>query len=135
MRTSTGLGFGIAALAAAGVLALYLFGSGREDWMSRAAQQEAVRCLTSGPCVEIDAHGWVVRQAQAPLTSGSVCAVRKNWRAVPDDKPGKSLLLTCRDGAGYLFHMGALPGRDAGGAQWLRCAEETCKTETRVFAN
>jgi len=133
MRTSTGLGFGIAALAAAGVLAVYLFGSGREDWMSRAAQQEAVRCLTSGPCVQIDAHGWVVRQARAPLTTDSGCAARKNWRAVPGGKPGGPLLLICRDGASYLFHLGALSGRDAGSAQWLRCAEESCAREMALF--
>ncbi len=132
MRASTGLGFAIAALVACAVLGFWLFGDRHEDWFLRAAKDGAVRCLTAGACTRIGAQGEVVRAA--PPVAGSVCAKPSDWHAVMSEKKhAVPFLVTCRDGAAYLFHMGKF--RAAGQAQWMVCAEATCRTEVRLFAN
>jgi hypothetical protein len=133
MRASSGLGFAIAALVACGVLGFWLFGDRHEDWMLRTAQRQAVACLTTGPCVQIDARGAVVR-AIRPLAAGSLCAQPSNWQAVLSEKKRPlPFVASCTDGATYLFHMGKF--REAGTAQWMVCAETTCAKEARLLGN
>ena len=129
MRASTGLGFAIAALLACLVLGYSVFGDRHEDWLLRAAQDSAARCLSDAACTRIDARGEVVRAA--PLKG--VCAKASQWHAVLAKKRAMPFVATCSDGATYLFHMGNF--RDAGQAQWLLCAEATCRAEVRMFAN
>lgn len=132
MRSSIRFGFGIAALFAAAVFALYFFGGGEEDWMLRAAGGEASHCVIEGNCAEIDAHGFVIRKAPAPLPKASLCAERKNWQAVKRSTLDRaSLLFTCKDGRAYLVHIGTY--RDGGPLQWMRCVEDDCKEEAALF--
>lgn len=132
MRASTGLGFAIAALVACGVLGFWVFGDRHEDWMLRTAQRQAVQCLTTASCAQIDARGAVVRDARAKLTTGSLCAQSSNWHAVMAEKKRPvPFIATCTDGATYLFHMGRF--REAGTAQWMICAEARCRQELRML--
>lgn len=130
MRASTGLGFAIAALLACLVLGFSVFGDRHEDWLVRAAQSEAVRCLSDAACPRMDARGEVVRG----VPPKGVCAKASRWHAVLDAKKRPMpFVVTCTDGASYLFHMGKF--RDGGQAQWMICAEDTCAKEVRLFAN
>lgn len=127
MTNSVRLGFGIAALFAAGVFAVSLFGH-HDDWFLRAARDGAVRCLTKSPCVRIDSGGVVVPSAPPPLAAASRCARPGNWRVVEGDTPLK-LLVTCTDGKTYLYHMGKIADPKAGAEQWMACAGTGCVRE------
>jgi len=128
MRASTGLGFAIAALLACGVLGFSVFGDRHEDWMVRAAQSEAVRCLTNSSCTRIDAAGAVVRGAPPK----GACSKPSQWHAVLDAKKRVvPFVVICTDGAAYLFHMGKF--RDAGQAQAMVCAEASCRAEVGML--
>lgn len=133
MQGPARFGFGIAALFAAGVAAVYLFGD-HESWFVRAARDNAVRCLTQSPCAEvIDAN--IVRFAvKPPLGAGSLCAKGENWKPL-GKAPGGPILLSCTDGRAYLYHMGKLTGREAGNEQWTVCGEASCKAEAKLFSN
>jgi hypothetical protein len=132
MRTSTGLGFGIAAFVACAVLGFWVFGDRHEDWMLRTAQRQALACLTTGPCVQIDAKGAVMREARPLLAAKSVCAKPSNWHAVMSDKKrAVPFVVTCTDGETYLFHMGKFGG--AGQAQVMVCAEARCAKEVGML--
>lgn len=123
------MGFGIAALAAAGVFAMTVFGSGHGDWMLRAAQQQAVRCLTSAACVEVTGEGKAVTHSRPPISPDSRCARKKNWHA------RASVLVqvvTCSGERTYLYHMGRFDG--AGTEQWMVCAKPDCAREAAIFA-
>ena len=130
MRASTSLGFAIAALVACGVVGFSVFGDRHEDWLLRAAQDAAVRCVTESACTRIDARGHVVRDALAKAQG--VCAERSGWHAVmADKKRAVPFVVTCTDGQTYLFHMGKF--RDAGEAQWMVCAEARCAKEVGML--
>ncbi len=129
MQGSVRTGFIIAALVAAGFLAFSVFGTRHESWFVRAAQQNAVRCLTQSPCPRFTAQGSVLPKAP-PLASGSPCAQRAAWRQLKSDSNGQtSIVLTCTDGSTYLYHMGVLAGRKAGNEQWMRCSGAVCAAE------
>ena len=131
MRASTSLGFAIAVLVAWVVFGLWLFGDRADDWMLRAAQNQAARCLTEGGCVHIDARGGVA--GSAVLATHSVCGKPQNWHPVMSAKNrAVPFVVTCTDGATYLFHIGKF--RDAGAAQWVVCAAPGCAAEVRMFA-
>ena len=133
MRGSVGVGFGIAALFAAGVVVVALFGN-HQSWFVRAAEENAVRCLTASPCPRIDVAGKVVMNAPPPLTAASACAKPNAWQEVKAISNGPTkIVLTCTDGKAYLYHMGKLAGRAAGGEQWAACAEATCAGEIGLF--
>lgn len=130
MRATTGLGFAIAALVAVAVLGFSVFGDRHEDWLTRAAQDAAVRCVTEGACTRIDEHGAVVRGAA--LKVQGVCAKRSGWHAVmAEKKRAVPFVVTCADGQSYLVHIGKF--RDAGEAQVMVCTEATCAKEARLF--
>lgn len=135
MQASTRLGFGIAVLFAAGVLAFSFFGTRHESWFVRAAQDNAVRCLTTATCTALSAQGAITAKARPPLTSASTCAKRENWQQLKAVSNGQTrIVLTCTDGSTWLYHMGTLSGRNAGNEQWMRCGEATCGAEAKLFA-
>lgn len=124
MQGTVRVGFGIAALFAAGVIVVAMFGN-HQSWFVRAAQANAVRCLTEAPCARIESGG--VKAAPAPLAAASPCAKPENWQ--PVDSVGK-IVVICRDGTkAYLYHLGKLRGEAGGNEQWMACAEPTCQHE------
>ncbi len=134
MQGSVRLGFWIAAVIAAVVLAFSFFGTRHESWFVRAAQQNAVRCLTQSPCPQLTAKGVLVAEARPPLDAASVCARRENWQQLKSASDGQTrIVLTCTDGAAYLYHMGSLAGRKGGAEQWMRCARPSCEAEGNVI--
>jgi len=134
MRGSVGVGFGIAALFATGVVAVTLFGD-HQSWFVRAAQGNAARCLTASPCPRLEAAGKVVMNAPPPLSAASPCAKPGAWDEVKAVSNGQTrIVLTCIDGKAYLYHMGRLAGREAGREQWAKCADATCRAEAAWFA-
>ena len=125
MTASARLGFGIAALFAAGVVVVAVFGR-HDSWFARAASANAVRCLAETPCPMIDANGSVTTAAP-PLKRESVCASVGGWHDVPLGT-GR-VAVTCTDTKTYLYHMGRLNGPDAGAEQWTTCGDSTCAAE------
>lgn len=133
MQKSIRLGFGIAVLFAAGVVAVSVFGR-HDSWFLRAGQGNAVRCLVQSPCVQVIDHDTAKLAETVPLAASSPCGQGKNWHKV-SGAPEIRLLLICRDGAkSYLYHMGRLKGREAGAEQWMRCAETGCKAEISLLS-
>ncbi len=133
MRGSIGVGFGIAALFAAGVVAVALFGD-HQSWFVRAAKANAARCLTVSPCSRLVANGKVMTKAPPPLIAASPCAKPVAWTEVTAISSGPTkIVLTCSDGAAYLYHMGTLAGREAGGEQWIACKDASCRAEAAWF--
>jgi hypothetical protein len=133
MRASSGLGFAIAAFVACGVLGFWLFGDRHDDWMLRTAQRQAVACLTTKTCAQIDARGAVVHAARPPLAASSLCAKPSNWHAVlAEEKRAVPFVASCTDGPTTLFHMGKF--RDAGEAQWMVCETPDCTKDAVLFA-
>ncbi|GAA0537846.1 hypothetical protein FHS83_003503 [Rhizomicrobium palustre] len=129
MRGSAGLGLAIAAIAAAGVFGVTLFGDKPATWFERAAQAGAVRCLTGASCVQVTGEGKAVKPARPALSADSRCAKKKNWHA------RSSLLVPivmCTDERSYLYHMGRFEG--AGAEQWMLCAKPDCAREAALFA-
>ncbi len=136
MTSSARLGLLIAALVTAGFLAFSFFGTRHESWFVRAAQDNAVRCLTKSACTSLTAQGGIAANARPPAPPSSACAKRENWQQLKSVSNGQTrIVLTCSDGATYLYHMGTLPGRDAGNEQWLRCGQANCLAEAKLFAN
>lgn len=134
MKSSVRLGFWIAALVAASFLAFQFFGTRHETWFVRAAQDNAVRCLTKSPCTRLMPDGGVLANARPPLGVSSVCARREHWLQLKGVSNGQTrIVLTCSDGATWLYHMGKLKGRNAGNEQWMRCGEATCAAEAKLF--
>jgi hypothetical protein len=131
VRSTTVLGIAIAALFAAGVLAVTLFGR-HDDWFLRAAQDNAVRCLARSPCPRLAGGGSVTFAAPPPLTAASSCANPRAWQAV-EGASGARIVVRCRDGVTYLYHMGRLAGRQAGAEQWVVCADPQCRRESALF--
>lgn len=130
MQGSVRLGFTIAALVACAVLGLSLFGDRHEDWLLRAAQDAAVRCAREGACKQIDGRGEMLQST--PRIARGVCTQRSGWHAVmPDKKHAVPFVVTCTDGASYLFHIGKF--RDAGEAQVMVCAETMCRREVGML--
>jgi hypothetical protein len=129
MHGSIRLGFGIAALLAAGVFVVKVFGN-HESWFVRAAQANAVRCLTEASCPRLDNTGAAVT-VRAPLTRDSRCAKTNGWAEVKAVSNGQTrIVLLCVDGnQPYLYHMGRLSGGDAGAEQWLACRTAGCSAE------
>jgi hypothetical protein len=126
MTRSAGLGFGIAALFAAGVVAVSVFGR-HDSWFARAAADNAARCLTAVSCPMIDGNG-AVAKAPPPLTAASACAQARAWHDVPVG-PGR-IIIRCADrGRSYLYHMGRLTGSGAGVEQWTACGDSGCAAE------
>ncbi len=85
MRT----GFLIAALVAAAFLGFSFFGTRHENWFLRAAQENAVRCLTKSPCTSLTAQSGIVPNARPPLSYASACAKPGDWqqlKSVSNDK-------------------------------------------------
>ncbi len=135
MQASTRLGFGIAALFAAGVFVVYLFGD-HSSWFTRAAQGNAVRCMTEQACPRLTLQGPIVTSATPPLTTSSRCAKAQNWHEVKGVPNALTrLTVTCSDGDTYLYHMGKLANPAAANEQWMVCAEPDCKAETRLLAS
>lgn len=135
MTGSTRLGLLIAAMVAAGFLAFSFFGTRHESWFVRAAQDNAVRCLTASPCTSLTTQGAIIANARPPLRAASACAKAHRWQQLKGVSNGQTrIVLTCTDGATYLYHMGTLPGRAAGNEQWMRCGEAACVPESRHFA-
>ena len=135
MSNSIRLGFMIAALFAAAVLGYSFFGTRHESWFVRAAQGNAVRCLTKTPCTALTIDGVMTAKAPPPLASTSPCASPDAWRQLKTVSNGQTrIVLTCSDGTTYLYHMGTLKGRDAGNEQWMRCGGSGCEAEGRLFA-
>lgn len=134
MNSSVRLGFGIAALFAAGVIVVALFGN-HQSWFVRAARDNAVRCLTVSPCPRLDAYGTVVMNAPPPLTAANRCAKPQAWAEVKAASNGPTrIVVTCIDRQAYLYHMGKLAGRNAGNEQWAACKEADCRVEAAWFA-
>lgn len=136
MKGSVRLGLWIAVLFAGGVIAVNLFGS-HESWFVRAAQDNAVRCLTETPCARMEAGGAITAKAKPPLGRDSLCAKQKNWKQLEGVSNGQtSIVLTCTDGRTYLYHFGALRTRkNSGPEQWVICADTTCRDQAKVFVN
>lgn len=135
MASSTRLGLIVAAVVAAGFLAISFFGTRHESWFVRAAQDNAVRCLTVSPCTSLTAQGGITPNASPPLAAASACAKPHIWRQLKTVSNGQTrIVLTCTDGATWLYHMGTLPGRNAGNEQWMRCGEASCAAEATLFA-
>jgi hypothetical protein len=131
MQGGARLGWGIAALLAAGVLVFYLTGGHSEGWFLRAARENAVRCLTKAPCTRMTARGVIV-PAAPPLSAASRCARPDAWKPVRAVAGVRTrIVLRCSDGQAYLYHMGTLPGRNAGNAQWMACAQPSCGGEVK----
>jgi hypothetical protein len=134
MRGSVGVGVGIAALFAAGVVAVTLLGN-HQSWFVRAAQGNAVRCLTVSPCVRIDAQSAMMKNAPLPLPKDSRCAKPKAWAEVKAVSNGQTkIVVLCADGSQpYLYHMGRLSGGEAGAEQWLACRTAGCSAEIALL--
>jgi hypothetical protein len=134
MRNSIRLGFLIAALVAAAFLGFSFFGTRHENWFVRAAQDNAVRCLTKAACTRLMPGAAVLTNARPPLGETSNCAQPHKWQQLKSVSNGQTrIVLTCTDGATYLYHMGTLPGRNAGNEQWMTCTNASCETEARLF--
>lgn len=130
MQGSVRLGFWIAAVIATIVLGYYFFGTRHEGWFIRAAQDNAVRCLTKSPCTRLMPGGGLISNARPPLGEASVCARRENWHQLQAASNRQtSIVLTCTDGTAYLYHMGALSGRQGGAEQWMHCSDSSCESE------
>lgn len=130
MRT----GFLIAALVAAAFLGFSFFGTRHENWFLRAAQENAVRCLTKSPCTSLTAQSGIVPNARPPLSYASACAKPGDWqqlKSVSNDKT--RIVLTCTDKMTFLYHMGTLPGRDAGIEQWTVCEDRSCAQAAKAL--
>jgi hypothetical protein len=135
MTGSARLGFVIAALVAAAFLAFSFFGTRHESWFVRAAQDNAVRCLTKSPCPSLTVKGGIARAARPPLSATSICAKPQSWQQLKSASNGQTrIVLTCTDGATYLYHMGTLPGRAAGNEQWMVCGDANCGAEARLMS-
>ena len=135
MRGSVRLGMGIAALFAAGVLVVRLFGGHTESYFVRAAQENAVRCLTGhAPCLRLDDAA--VRKVPPPLTAASACANPNAWKEVRAVSNGQSqIMVSCTEGARtFFYHMGRLARAEAGNEQWAACDGADCSAEIRLFA-
>jgi len=134
INLSVGLLVGIAALFAVGVVAVALFGD-HQSWFVRAAQGNAARCLTASPCVRIDAHGAIVKNAPPPLPKDSRCAKPKAWAELKAVSNGQTkIVVLCVDGnQPYLYHMGRLSGGEAGAEQWLACRTAGCSAEIALL--
>lgn len=130
MTGSTRLGFGIAALFAVGVFAVYLFGD-HSNWFTRAAQGNAVRCLTQSACPRLTLEGPIVTSATPPLTAASRCAQAGNWH----EMEGGHLTVSCTDGVTYLYHMGKSANPAAGEEQWMACETPDCRAEMHMMAS
>jgi len=134
MRSSVRLGMGIAAVFAAGVLGVRLFGGHNESYFVRAAQESAVRCLTGqAPCLRLD--GATARKADAPLTAASACARPNGWKEVRAVSNGQSqIMISCTEGARtFFYHMGRLARTEAGNEQWAVCDGADCSAEVKWF--
>jgi hypothetical protein len=130
MSGSTRVGLAIAALVALGFLGFSFFGTRHESWFVRAAQHNAVRCLTKAACTRLIPGGGIITKARPPLGEFSACARRENWQQLKSTSNGQTrIVLTCTDSATYLYHMGTLPGRAAGNEQWMQCAQPSCESE------
>jgi hypothetical protein len=129
MHGSVRLGFGIAALLAAGVFVVKVFGN-HESWFVRAAQSNAVRCLTQSSCPRLDMTGAAVT-VRPPLTKDSRCAKPKAWAEMKALSNGQTkVVVLCVDGnQPYLYHMGRLSGGEAGAEQWMACRTAGCSAE------
>lgn len=135
MQASTRLGFLIAALVAAGFLAFSFFGTRHESWFVRAAQDNAIRCLTKSTCTRLTPDGGIIANARPPLSATSICARPQSWQQLKSVSNGQTrIVLTCADGVTYLYHMGTLPGRNAGNEQWMVCSRADCSAEARLMA-
>ncbi len=133
MNNSVRLGFGIAALFAVGVFVVSVFGN-HQSWFVRAAQANAVQCMTASSCPRIDAKG-AITNARPPLSPTSPCAKPHAWTEVKAVSNGQTrLVLTCTDGRAFLYHMGRLAGPVGGTEQWMACAEPQCGGEITVLA-
>jgi hypothetical protein len=134
MGGSVRLGFGIAALFAAGVVAVSVFGN-HDSWFLRAAKDNAVRCLTASACPRLDTTGEVALTAHPPLTKDSRCAKPKGWAEVKAASNGQTkIVVLCTDGSqAYLYHMGRLTGGEAGQEQWLACRTAGCPAELALL--
>jgi hypothetical protein len=133
MQNSIRLGFGIAALFAAGVFVVSVFGN-HDSWFVRAAKDNAVRCLTASVCPRLDTTGAVVT-TRPPLANDSRCAKPKGWAEVKAASNGQTkIVVICADGnQSYLYHMGRLTGSDAGAEQWLACRTSGCSAEIALL--
>ncbi|GAA0556635.1 hypothetical protein [Rhizomicrobium electricum] len=133
MHGSVRLGFGIAALLAAGVFVVKVFGN-HESWFVRAAQANAVRCLTQSSCPRLDNTGAAV-DVRPPLAKDSRCAKTKAWAEVKAVSNGQTkIVLLCTEGnQPYLYHMGRLSGGEAGSEQWLACRTAGCSAELTLL--
>ena len=132
MTGGSRLGMPIVVLFVVVAVVNWFFGGGTDNWFVSTAQRNAVRCLTQSPCTMLKADGGIVAAAPPPLASGDACAQRKNWRQLKSGAKGpQQIVLTCN---GILYHMGRLPGRDAGNEQWMRCANTSCAAEAKLIA-
>lgn len=133
MTGSTRLGVGIAALFAAGVFAVYLFDD-HSSWFTRAAQDNAVRCLTQSACPRLTLEGPIVTSAAPPLTGASRCAKPESWHEMARASGAqKQFVVACTDGTTYLYHMGSVRNSAAGNEQWMACEAPDCKAELRAL--
>jgi hypothetical protein len=101
-----------------------------ESWFVRAAQGNAVRCLTVSSCPRLDMTG-AVATVRPPLTKDSRCAKTKAWADVKALSNGQTkVVLLCADrDQVYLYHMGRLSGGETGAEQWLACRTAGCSAE------
>ena len=129
MKASFSFGFGIAALFAAGVFVVSVFGN-HEYWFVRAARENAVRCLTGASCPRLDNTGAIVTM-KPPLNKDSRCAKPGAWAEVKAASNGQTrIVILCADGVQpYLYHMGRLNGGGASQEQWLACRTADCSAE------
>jgi len=128
-------GFLIAAVLAAAYLGFSFFGTHHENWFVRVARENAVRCLTVSPCTSLTAQSGLIRNAPPPLSYASACAKPGNWQQLKGGSNDQArIILSCTDGASYLYHMGTLSGRDAGIEQWTVCGEPSCVQAAKAFS-
>jgi len=135
MRSTTGLGFGIAALVAAGVFAFWIFAGHQGGWFARAVQDQAARCFRgSMPCVRFAPQEETrILSYTSNQPPAGVCRARSDWQALDAPKPGHDLFAFCRAGATYLFHAGAIASLHTQAAQWTVCAKPDCAEEAKAL--